>query len=574
MTSAFIIDVQSELKPDYEEMNNRLLEMLLNATTGTLPASSAASVPRWPGPDPVIVQVQCIFYATLSATLLASFLAMLGKQWLNRYRQSETHGSAVDRSRVRERKLDGIETWRFHIVMEALPLILQCALVLLGFALSRYLWEVSRSASSVVIGFTSFGFLFYLFITTASILSFNCPFQTPFSLLIHFAVGLVIPHWRNFRQTFGPEEQSPQPRTLVSRRDLPLSVNTVDKGHALEANIAALACMAPSAIHFPWSVTPLFIQDAEAEGDRLDARCISRTFMMSTDADVVTSIMDFIPEIIWHGGIKNVPLKRVYDTLMDCFDLSGPSPAVMPKLRDIAYLSARAFVHIELQRRCITRHEDCQRDGWAALRAKHTQLSPTDYGADPDLEAVLFMVDMTLGYHNSGFPWERVQMTTAHRAWMSHVFLYRAWNEEQVSEVVTDFVENSMSLRPPSDIVITDCLFSIGLMIGVPLHVSDITVRDKRLGLFACFFRPPRLNHLTQPRETAHPQESLQSSLGDLLLQIYTNTIGPLRTPACHATRGQRCLRRQLRAIQDDRCLRRPDGPALGGRTPCSPWSI
>jgi len=480
VTSAFIIDVQSDLKPDYQEMNNRLLEMLLNATTGILPAGSAASVPRWAGPDPVIVKVQSILYATLCATLLASFIAMLGKQWLNRYRQNETHGSAVDRSRVRERKLNGIEAWKFHIVMESLPLILQCALVLLGFALSRYLWEVNRSVSSVVIGFAGFGFLFYILITTASTFSFDCPFQTPFSLTVRFIIGLAIPYWRSLRQTLGPNQQLPQPGTLGVRGDLPLSMNAVGKGHELEASITALACIAPAAIQFPWSVTPLFIQEAEAEGDRLDARCIGRMLVMSTDADVITSIMDFIPEIIWHGRIKNVPLVRVYDILRDCFDFSGPSPAVTPKSRNVAYLSARAFVHIELQRRCITQYEEHKQDSWKVLCTKHLPLSSADYYADPDLKAVLFMVDMTLGCDHA-FSWEEIQMTPPHHAWMSHVLLYRAWHEGQVSEVVMDFVENSMSLKPPSDTVITDCLFIIGLMIGVPFHVSDITVRDKRL---------------------------------------------------------------------------------------------
>ena len=42
MTSAFIIDLQLELKPDYEQLNNVLLEMLLNTTTGALPAGPAA----------------------------------------------------------------------------------------------------------------------------------------------------------------------------------------------------------------------------------------------------------------------------------------------------------------------------------------------------------------------------------------------------------------------------------------------------------------------------------------------------------------------------------------------------
>jgi len=235
VTSAFIIDVQSELKPDYEEMNNTLLEMLLNATTGHLSADSSASIPRWSGPDPIIVQVQCIFYATLSATLLASLLAMFGKQWLNRYREIETRGSTADRSRVRERKLSGIEAWKFNLVMESLPLILQCALVLLGFALSRYLWEVNRSVSSVVIGFTSFGFLFYLFITTASIFSFDCPFQTPFSLLVRFLIGLAAPYWRNLQRSFGPKRRPPQPGVLEEQHDLPLSMNHISGGHELEA---------------------------------------------------------------------------------------------------------------------------------------------------------------------------------------------------------------------------------------------------------------------------------------------------------------------------------------------------
>ena len=512
MTSAFILDVQSDLKPDYDEMNNRLLEMLFNATTGAHPAGTAATAPRWPGPDPGIVRVQCILYATLSTTLLASFLAMLGKQWLNRYRQNETRGSTADRSRVRERKLSGVETWKFHIVMESLPLILQCAIILLGFALSRYLWEVSRSVSSVVIGFTSFGFLFYLLIMTASIFSFDCPFQTPFSLLIRFVIGLAIPYWRRLLRAFVPKEQPPKPGTPGPQPDSPLSMSSGDEGHKLET---ALACISPGTTQFPWSAAPLFTRDTGAEVDRLDARCITRLFVMSTDPDVVTSIMDFIPEIVWHDGIKNVPLGRVYSILMDCFDFSGPSPVVVPKLRDVAYLSARAFAHIELQRRCITKYEEHKQESWQALCAKHILLSPTDHGDDSDLKAVLFMVDMTLGY-DQGFSWDQVQMTPSHHAWMSHVFLYRAWHEGQLSEVVMDFVENSMSLKSPSDIVITDCLLIIGLTIGVPLHVSDITVRDKRLDSFYCyrisFTEPPHPAAKRSPSSGRSSESSQRSS--------------------------------------------------------------
>ena len=482
MTSAFIIDLQSELKPDYEQMNNALLELLLNATTGSSPPGSATSIPRWSRPDPVIVQVQCILYTTLCVTLLASFFAMLGKQWLNRYRQNETRGSTADRSRVRERKLTGIENWKFHVVMELLPLILQGALVLIGFALSRYLWEVNRSVSSVVIGFACFGILFYVLITTVSIFSFDCPFQTPFSLMFHFVVGLALPYWQNLRQAFGPKRRPPKPATPGPRLNSELSMIGADGNEDLEANVIAPA-ITPATIPSPELVTPLFIQETEAIADKLDARCASRMFVMSTGTDVVTSIMDFIPEIVWHSGIKDVPLKRIYGILIDCFDLTGPRPAMIPKLRDVAYLSARAFVHIALQRRCITRYEENKQDSWKALRLNHTPLSPTECGADSDLKTTLSMVDTTIGSDNE-FLWKEAEMTPTHRAWMSHVFLYRAWNEGQsVSEAVMGFVENSMSLEPPGDVVITDCLFIIGLMVGVRFHISDITVRDKRLDL-------------------------------------------------------------------------------------------
>ena len=469
VTSAFIIDIQSELKPDYQQMNNALLEMLLNATTGALPADPAASVPRWSGPYPVIVQVQCILYATLFATLLAAFLAMLGKQWLSRYKQNETRGSAADRSRVRERKLTGLETWKFHIVMESLPLILQCSLVLLGFALSRYLWEVNTSVSSVVIGFTSFVFLFYSSIVTASVFSFNCPFQTPFSLLIRFAIGLAAPHLRNLLRTFVSTQRPFQLGMLQARFDLPLPTDGAGGGHGLETGITSP----------PPSITPFFIQKNDLEGERLDARCIDRLLKMSTDADVVISIMDFIPEVLWHSGIKTVPLECIYNILIDCFDFSGAHPVVIPKSRDMAYVSARAFVHIELQRRCIAQHEEQGQDSWRALCVGHRLLSSADYGSDHDLAATLSMVDMTLGY-DFGPSWGESGMTPSHRAWMSHALLYLAWNEGKVSELVIDFVKDSLSLESPGDAVITDCFFIIGLTVGVTFHVSDITVRDKR----------------------------------------------------------------------------------------------
>ena len=126
-----------------------------------------------------MVHVQVILFASLAASLFSAFLAMLGKQWLNRYDSADMRGSATERSKNRQQKLDGIIAWYFDYVMESLPLMLQAALLLLGCALSRYLWEINIVVASVIIGVTSFGAIFYVFIVIAGTASASCPYQTP-----------------------------------------------------------------------------------------------------------------------------------------------------------------------------------------------------------------------------------------------------------------------------------------------------------------------------------------------------------------------------------------------------------
>ena len=133
-----------------------------------------------------MVRVQAILFASLAASLFSAFLAMLGKQWLNRYESADMQGSAIERSLNRQRKLDGMNAWYFNSVMESLPLMLQAALLLLGCALSHYLWDVDTTIAWVVVGFTSFGVLFYLFIIIAGAVSESCPYQTPGSHLLRY----------------------------------------------------------------------------------------------------------------------------------------------------------------------------------------------------------------------------------------------------------------------------------------------------------------------------------------------------------------------------------------------------
>ena len=100
-----------------------------------VPAPPSSDSP-WIIPDPNLIRVQTILFSSLAVSLLAAFVAMLGKQWLNRYSQVDMHRSLIHRSRDRQRKINGMTKWHFNLVMEFLPLMLQFALLLLSYALS------------------------------------------------------------------------------------------------------------------------------------------------------------------------------------------------------------------------------------------------------------------------------------------------------------------------------------------------------------------------------------------------------------------------------------------------------
>jgi hypothetical protein len=166
------------------------MQILIHAVNSSLFPDADPGAIAWTGPPPEIVTVQSLLYASLVTSLFAAFLAMLGKQWVNRYLRNHG-GSAADKSRDRQRKLDGLQKWHFQLAIESLPVMLQLALLLLGCALSQYLWTISRTVAGVVIAVTVLGVTLYVFLTLVATLYYNCPYQTPPSTLTRTVLGYL-----------------------------------------------------------------------------------------------------------------------------------------------------------------------------------------------------------------------------------------------------------------------------------------------------------------------------------------------------------------------------------------------
>ena len=120
-------------------------------------------------------------YASLLISLLAAFIAMLGKTWLNQYLQN-SGGSVIERCGHRQHKCDGLEKWPSHFFVESLPVMLQAALLLLTCGLCRHTWSINTPVACTLISLTGFGVIFFIAIVIAGTSSYACPFQTPASI--------------------------------------------------------------------------------------------------------------------------------------------------------------------------------------------------------------------------------------------------------------------------------------------------------------------------------------------------------------------------------------------------------
>ena len=379
VTSAFVIQVAFQLQPDPNEETAALLRVLIHKIDNTTFNGDVPTVPRWSGPPRTIVQVEAILYASLAASLFSAFLAMLGKQWLNRYASIDMRGSAIGRSQNRQLKLDGIITWYFDHVMEALPVILQFALLLLGCALSLYLRGIERTVASVVIGATSFGVAFYAFIVVAGAASLSCPYQTPGAHILRriwrFHIWSFYVWRRHVRNALHSASHSvTHDSAFVKLFTHPLPVQSLARWRvgiaALPFHIASmLPALATDAYHLVRALVWVFVALARRVSRRatglfcggrklrlqtavLDSRCILWVLQTSLDKDVHLLTLRSLATMTTLGDFNPVLVSACFDSFIRCVVVLDHETRLSQGLEELAEASAlcllRTFSHLAI----------------------------------------------------------------------------------------------------------------------------------------------------------------------------------------------------------------------------------
>jgi len=481
------------------------MRILIHTMNNSLFPDADPSAIAWTGPPPEIVTVQCLLYASLATSLFAAFLAMLGKQWVNRYLRNHG-GSAEEKSRDRQRKLDGFEKWNFRLIIEGLPVMLQLALLLLGCALSRYLWAISRTVAGVILTFTLFGITFYLTFTLAATLSYDCPYQTPPSILIRTAIRYLTRSDAAYARSLRSVLAS-LPSTKNLRRNLTRFRSGVRS--ALESFRCAPA-VAEEAVHIP--VAAIAASPARIFGDisidwevcTADARCISWMLHSVTDPDVIFSTVRFVADKIWYTEIAGALSPNILaDLFFDCL-LDG---RVIPGKEGHAISIGMALASVlSIQLSIETRSEElrdlCARISDGGELIYLWQLGPQSEPMFKLVVAVLKFVAQTVpstpswgartGRDNSNMP---EHLPSMHKLWLSRVILQTFWRWRRVQDFPTVLQSLPAELfckifmadgDQMPDILKTNTLLIMAISLGLKIDIRDLHAPHNK-----CVLPPP-----------------------------------------------------------------------------------
>ncbi|PVG04025.1 hypothetical protein CPB86DRAFT_771886 [Serendipita vermifera] len=162
--SAFIIESKQMLEQDPTAiMVDALIFFINNTANGTHTPYSPASF----SPPPFAVSVNCLFFASLSASIVAALASVVALQWVAEYDAavSRSGSSPEDRVKRRQFRYGGMEEWKMGEIIAALPVLLYCSLVLFFAGLTQWMWNVNTTVGGVVLGGMSLGAAFYIVTT-------------------------------------------------------------------------------------------------------------------------------------------------------------------------------------------------------------------------------------------------------------------------------------------------------------------------------------------------------------------------------------------------------------------------
>ncbi|KAJ7191247.1 hypothetical protein GGX14DRAFT_600948 [Mycena pura] len=338
VSSAFIIQIQPQLQPDPNMITQGLLLHLVQNITGSVPPGIQVPVPA--GADSRVVIAQSFLYFSLFSTLLAALLAVLAKQWLLHYDSAGERGSIEDRGLERQRKVDGLQRWKFDFVMQIFPLLLQTSLLLFAAALSIYLWTINNVIAAISIGLTSLGVILYILMVLSAIISRDSPYQTSLTAISISISSYAATVFKDLKQKNDSFSSAPDRSSEIQHRkfwqklkDIPPLLPRFNSEKSKSATPKP---------------TPMF---DELPPPSKEIQAVLWALETSTDPRVVEAAAVMVPSLQWPIDLELQPeMRKLADVFHGCFtySTSGVTGTVREGMNACATSCLKAFGVLEM----------------------------------------------------------------------------------------------------------------------------------------------------------------------------------------------------------------------------------
>ena len=443
------------------------MQVLLHTLNASLYPGIDPPPTTWSGPDRRTVLVQCLLYASLAISLFAAFVAMLGKQWLDRFVRKRGR-AATEKSWDRQRKFQGMEQWQFHMVMESLPILLQFALLLFGCSVSLYLWPINLFVAGVTLAFTALGVAFYCFVTLAGSLFHKCPYQTPLSPIVR---AVAIRLWPRVRRVITPIVNGSRGLLqylghLFRTAKFPGTPKTVIEHEIPEMSLVRVDAGEPS----PFFDAKLVKWDQHRD----DSECVLWVMDASTDADVLLFTFRFAAEIVWYPEIaKSLCPHRVAGFFFDCF-LDGN---IIPGMEERACYTAFTLASALNIRACIK--QDLE-----SIRTIGERVLTLNRETHPDIEVAWWSLLLTFYDRVTDCPPLRKDASAAFCIWLSRMVLQSVyWRQEKsggcdISYFESGFEQLVKYRKAPPNAAILNLILACAVSFGLRLNPMDLHMSD------------------------------------------------------------------------------------------------
>lgn len=183
------------------------------------------------------VIVNCLFFASLSASLLAALASVIALQWVADYDAAITRGgsSPEDRAKRRQFRYAGVIQWKMSEIIAALPILLYASVILFFTGLILWMYTVHPTVANVVAGGAAIAVIFYVTTTVIAAVSVSAPFKTPLSRWLYALSRLPlsalyilakrirtskIPAWLKDQHNFYTNSHKREHRAVESRDEL------------------------------------------------------------------------------------------------------------------------------------------------------------------------------------------------------------------------------------------------------------------------------------------------------------------------------------------------------------------